>query len=83
MSDMSFKQAKELVEQLELSEVTLKKASVDIDKSTIRFNRALKKQEYVLALLPKVDKKLNILKSLVILNIGFIVGLIVGVVMIK
>lgn len=83
MSDMSFKQAKELVEQLELSELTLKKASSDIEISSSKFNEALKKQEYILSLLPKVDKKLNILKSLVILNIGFIIGLILGSIMMK
>ncbi len=83
MSDMSFKQAKELVERLELSELTLNKTANDIDESSKKFNESLKKQEYVLSLLPKADKKLNILRLLVTLNIGFILGLIVGATMMK
>ena len=80
---MSFKQAKELVERLELSELTLNKTANDIDESSKKFNESLKKQEYVLSLLPKADKKLNILRLLVTLNIGFILGLIVGATMMK
>ena len=33
MSDMSFKQAKELVERMEFSEIALKKAVLNLEKS--------------------------------------------------
>lgn len=83
MSDMSFKQAKELVEKLELTELSLKKSTDDIDKSTKFFNEALKKQEQLLKLMTIKDKKLDILKLLVFLNIGFICGLLAGVFLFK
>ncbi|ADG92351.1 conserved hypothetical protein [Arcobacter nitrofigilis DSM 7299] len=83
MSDMSFKQAKELVEKLELTELTLKKSTDDIDKSSKKFNEALKMQEHLLKLMQVKDKKLDILKLLVVLNIGFIGGLVVGVFLFK
>ena len=83
MSDMSFKQAKELVEKLELTELTLKKSTDDIDKSSKKFNEALKMQEYLLKLMQEKDKKLDILKLLVVLNVGFIGGLLAGVFLFK
>jgi len=83
MSEMSFKQAKELVEQLDLTEVTVKKACDDLDKSSQKFNQALKKQALILKLLPVADKKLNVLRLLLVLNVGFIAGLFVGVFLLK
>ncbi|WP_428026410.1 hypothetical protein [Arcobacter sp.] len=83
MSDMSFKQAKELVERIELSELTLKKTTDDVTRSTKKFNEALKLQEEILKILPAKDKKLDILKLLVFLNIGFIGGLLAGVFLFK
>ena len=83
MSDMSFKQAKELVEKIELSELTLKKTVQDIEKSTQNFNETLKKQEYVLKQLPVIDNKLNTLKLLIVLHVGFIAGVLVGVFLFK
>ncbi|WP_375722875.1 hypothetical protein LXN10_09895 [Arcobacter sp. KX21116] len=83
MSDMSFKQAKELVEKLELTELTLKKSTDDIDKSSKKFNEALKMQEHLLKLMQEKDKKLDILKLLVVLNVGFIGGLLAGVFLFK
>ncbi|MGB7401034.1 MAG: hypothetical protein ACPLSX_02645 [Arcobacter sp.] len=83
MSDMSFKQAKELVEKLELTELTLKKSTDDIDKSSKKFNEALKIQEQLLKLMQVKDKKLDILKLLVVLNVGFIGGLLAGVFLFK
>ena len=83
MSDMSFNQAKELVEKLELSELALKKTAEEINLSTKNFNETLKKQEYILKLLPSSDKKLNRLKMLVILNLGFIIGVLVGALLFK
>lgn len=83
MSDMSFKQAKELVEKLELTELTLKKTTDDIDRSTKKFNETLKIQEHLLKLMQEKDKKLDVLKLLVVLNIGFIGGLLAGVFLFK
>ncbi len=83
MSDMSFKQAKELVEKLELTELTLKKSTDDIDKSSKKFNEALKMQEHLLKLMQIKDKKLDVLKLLVVLNVGFIGGLLAGVFLFK
>ena len=83
MSEMSFKQAKELVERLELSEVSVKKASDDLTKSSTKFNTALKKQVQILKLLPQRDKKINILQMLLVLNVGFIAGLFVGFYLLK
>lgn len=80
---MSFKQAKELVERLELSEVSVKKASDDLNKSSTKFNTALKKQIQILKLLPQRDKKINMLQMLLVLNVGFIAGLFVGFYLLK
>ena len=78
MSDMSFKQAKELVERLELTEITLKETIKNIDKSTNNFNNSLREQEQILLLKPQTDSKLNLMKILVSLNVGFIIGLLVA-----
>jgi len=78
MSDMSFKQAKELAEQLELSEITLKETLKKINKASENFDASLKKQEKILNHIPNSDKKLTLLRVLVGLNIGFILGLIVA-----
>ena len=78
MSDMSFKQAKELVERLEFTEITLKETLKNIEKSTNNFSNSLREQEQILLLKPQNDKKLNLMKVLVALNIGFIIGLVVS-----
>ena len=78
MSDMSFKQAKELAEQLELSEITLKQMVEKIDTASENFDKTLSKQESILNYVPTIDKKLIFMKILVGLNIGFILGLIVA-----
>jgi len=78
MSDMSFKQAKELAEQLELSEITLKQVLKKIDIASGNFDNSLAKQESVLNYVPNNDKKLVFMKVLVGVNIGFIIGLIVA-----
>ena len=48
MSDMSFKQAKELVERMEFSEIALKKAVENIESSTQNFETTLKHQEDII-----------------------------------
>lgn len=78
MSDMSFKQAKELADQLELSELTLKQMLKKIDIASENFDNSLAKQELILNYVPTIDKKLIFIKILVGLNIGFILGLIVA-----
>ena len=75
MSDMSFKQAKELIERLEFTEISLKSTLNNIDTSSTKFQNALKIQEQLLLLKPQYDKKLNIMKIIIALNIGFILGL--------
>ncbi len=78
MSDMSFKQAKELVERLELTELTLKDTLGNIENSSNNFKQSLKEQKHILQLIPKNDTKLNNMKVIVALNIGVIVGLLIG-----
>ena len=72
---MSFKQAKELIERLEFTEISLKSTLNNIDTSSTKFQNALKIQEQLLLLKPQYDKKLNIMKIIIALNIGFILGL--------
>jgi hypothetical protein len=78
MADMSFKQAKELVERLELTELTLKKTLEHIEKSSKCFNISLKQQEEILNFIPTTNQKLNNMKIVVALNIGLIFGLVFG-----
>lgn len=78
MSDMSFKQAKELTEQFELAELTLSQTLKRVDRATENFDRSLSQQEKILKLIPQIDKKLELMKIVVALNIGFLVGLLVS-----
>ena len=78
MSDMSFKQAKELVERMEFSEIALKKAILNVEKSTKNFEETLKHQEEILQRIPNADKKISYLSIAVALNIGLILGLLIG-----
>ena len=78
MSDMSFRQAKELTEQFELAELTLSQTLKRVERATDNFDRSLVNQEKIISLVPKTDKKLNNMKIVVALNIGFIIGLIVS-----
>ena len=78
MSDMSFKQAKELIERMEFSEIALKKAVLNLEKSAQNFETTLKHQEDVLNKLPYADKKLSYMSLAVAVNVGLIIGLLVG-----
>ena len=78
MSDMSFKQAKELVERMEFSEIALRRAADDLAKSSQNFDITLKHQENIINKLPYADKKLSYMSIAVAVNIGLIVGLIIG-----
>ncbi len=85
MSEMSFKQAKELVERMEFSELALKNATKVLDdsyktlgKASENFEQTLNKQEQVLDRLPHADKKMSLMFLAVAVNIGFILGLVIG-----
>ncbi|MEA3554279.1 MAG: hypothetical protein U9R39_07765 [Campylobacterota bacterium] len=75
---MSFKQAKELAEQLEFAEITLSKTLKQIDRASKNFENSLIKQENILKYVPEADNKLNMMKLVVAVNIGFIIGLVVS-----
>lgn len=78
MSDMSFKQAKELVERMEFSEIALRKAVKNLDKSSQNFEQSLKHQEDILQKIPKSNKKISYMYIFIAINIGLILGLFVG-----
>jgi len=78
MADMSFKQAGEIVERLELAELSLKHHLTNVEKATNAFEITLQKQNQILQTPLQNDKKLTLLKILVGINIGFIFGLLVG-----
>ena len=78
MSDMSFKQAKELVERMEVSEIALKRAVDNLEKSSENFDITLKHQEDIINKLPYADKKLSYMSIAVAVNVGLIVGLLIG-----
>lgn len=78
MSDMSFKQAKELTEQFELAELTLSQTLKRIDRASTNFDRSLASQEKIISFVPEANKKLNNMKIIVALNIGFLIGLVVS-----
>ena len=75
---MSFKQAKELVERMEFSEIALKRAVDNLEKSSQNFDITLKHQENIINKLPYADKKLSYMSIAVAVNIGLIVGLLIG-----
>ncbi len=78
MSDMSFKQAKELVERMEFSEIALRRAVDGLEKSTQNFDVTLKHQEDIINKLPYADKKLSYMTIAVAVNIGLIIGILIG-----
>ncbi len=78
MSDMSFKQAKELVERMEFSEIALKKTLTSIESATNNFEKTLNEQENILNKLPNANKKLATMQLAVALNIGLIIGILIG-----
>ncbi len=78
MSDMTFKQAKEIVERLELAELSLRNSFDNIDYARRSLDDSIIEQKKVLNQLPEKDKKINYLFILIAVNIGFIAGLLVG-----
>ena len=78
MSDMTFKQAKEIVERLELSELSLRNSFDSMDHARRSLDDSVMEQKKVLKQLPQKDKKISILYLIIMLNVGFIGGLFVG-----
>jgi hypothetical protein len=78
MSDMSFKQAKELIEQLELTELGVKQNINGLQKVNEDLQKTFTYQEKILDMIPKTNEKLNNLKVIVGINIGFVIGLLIG-----
>ena len=75
---MSFKQAKELVERMEFSEIALKKTLTSIESATNNFEKTLNEQENILNKLPNANKKLATMQLAVAVNIGLIIGILIG-----
>ncbi|MGB6328370.1 MAG: hypothetical protein WBF48_05550 [Halarcobacter sp.] len=75
---MSFKQAKEIVERLELSDLSLKNSFDNIDYARRSLDDSIIEQKKVLKQLPEKDNKIKYLYLIIMLNIGFILGLFVG-----
>jgi len=78
MSDMSFKQAKEIVERLELAELSLRNSFDNIDYARRSLDDSIIEQKKVLKQIPQKDKKISTLNLVIMLNIGFLIGLFVG-----
>ncbi len=78
MNEMSFKQAKDVIEQLELSEISLHKSFENISKASKALENTLEKQKNIFELLPQKEKGITFLKLLIMLNIGFILGIFAG-----
>lgn len=75
---MTFKQAKEIVERLELAELSLRNSFDNIDYARRSLDDSIIEQKKVLKQLPEKDKKINYLFILIAVNVGFIAGLFVG-----
>jgi hypothetical protein len=78
MSDMTFKQAKEIVERLELAELSLRNSFDNIDHARRSMDDSIIAQKKILNQIPQKDKKISILFLIIMLNVGFIAGLFVG-----
>ena len=78
MSDMTFKQAKEIVERLELCDLSLRNSFDNIDYSRRSLDDSMIAQKKILNSIPEKDKKISILYLIIMLNAGFLGGLLVG-----
>lgn len=78
MSDMTFKQAKEIVERMELAELSLRNSFDNIDFARRSLDDSIIEQKKVLNEIPQKDKKISYLFLIIMLNVGFIIGLLVG-----
>jgi len=75
---MSLKQAQEIAGRLELAELGIKHYITNIESATQNFEKTLQKQNMIINDSNKVDNKLVMLKILVGINIGFVIGIFVG-----
>ena len=75
---MSFKQAKEIVERLELAELSLRNSFDNIDYARRSLDDSIIVQKKVLKQLPEKENKIKYLYLVIMVNIGFIAGLFVG-----
>lgn len=78
MSEMSFKQAKELVERMEFSEIAIRKSIDNLEKASNSFEESLKLQEDIVKRLPHADKKLSFMRFAIALNLGLLIGIFIG-----
>lgn len=78
MADMTFKQAKEIVERLELAELSLRNSFDNIDHARRSLDDSMMEQKKILNAIPQKDKKVSIMFLIIMLNVGFIAGLLVG-----
>ncbi len=85
MSDMSFKQAKQLVERMEFSEISIKKATNSLermsntfDKASENFEKTLRQQESIMRKIPDTNKKMSYVYIILAVNVGFVLGLLVA-----
>jgi len=78
MSDMTFKEAKDIVERLELADLSLRNSFDNIDYARRNLDDSLIEQKKVLKQLPQKESKIKYLYLIIMLNIGFIGGLFVG-----
>ncbi|MCP4969778.1 MAG: hypothetical protein GY932_04160 [Arcobacter sp.] len=78
MSDMTFKQAKEIVERLELSELSIRNSFDSLDHARRSLDDTIIEQKKVLQKLPQKESKIKYLYLIIMLNIGFLAGLFVG-----
>ena len=78
MSDMTFKQAKEVVDRLELCDLSLRNSFDNIDFARRSLDDSIIAQKKVLKQLPEKESKIKYLYLVIMLNIGFIAGLFVG-----
>ncbi|MGI6723714.1 MAG: hypothetical protein GX118_01475 [Arcobacter butzleri] len=75
---MSFKQAKEIVERLELAELGVKQNLDNLQKINEDLQKTFSYQEKIVELIPKTNQQLTTLKLIVAVNFGFILGLLMG-----
>ncbi len=78
MSDMTFKQAKEIVERLELSELSIRNSFDSLDHARRSLDDTIIEQKKVLQKLPQKESKIKYLYLIIMLNVGFLAGLFVG-----
>jgi F0F1-type ATP synthase assembly protein I len=78
MSDMTFKQAKDIVERLELAELSIRNSFDSLDHARRSLDDSMMEQKKVLKQLPEKDSKIKYLYLVIMLNLGFIAGLFVG-----